>query len=199
MRYLVESDLPDSELNHHLTDPLSSVELEIGISVGRFICQMASVYRNRFFVGVELKSTSSRFAASTAASRSLHNGVIINIEAHNYIRNWVSDCAFEVIHIYFPTPYPSVLNLPNRLISSQFIEDVFRVLRPMGVLRIVTDHREYYEEICSLFSARKWWSVGWQSLGLTLPQGCLVGTGHEIAFTRVDNAEIYALQMIRLA
>lgn len=198
MRYLTESDLPDRELNHRLADPLSIVELEIGISVGRFLCQMASVYHNRFFVGVELKPKSSRLAALSASRKSLKNGAIINIEAHNYIRKWVSDSSFEVIHIYFPTPYPSALHLSHRLMSPEFVNDAFRILKPGGVLRIVTDDRDYYDELCGLFSADKWWTVNWQSLGLKIPKGYFVGTGHELTFRRKYNAPIYALQMIRM-
>ena len=198
MRYLTESDLPDDKLSRQLGDPLSITELEIGISNGRFFCRLASFYRDRFFVGIELKPRSSYLAASHALKKSLKNGVVINIEAYHYISEWVPDSAFNVIHIYFPTPYPSALGLSHRLINPSFVEEAFRILKPWGVLRIVTDDKNYYEEIYGLFDARRWRAVTWQPFGLKFRGNYLVGTKHEMKYRKQKNTQIYALQLIRM-
>jgi tRNA (guanine-N7-)-methyltransferase len=194
MRYLSEADLPDIALTSQLSRPALIVELEIGSSVGSFLIPMALKYPERYFVGVELKHPSSHLSALRAARKSLNNGVVINIEAYNYLTKWVPDNAFDVIHIYFPTPFETE---EPRLFTAEFVAELFRVLKSWGTLRLVTDHKEYYEQICQLFATKRWWSIGWTPVGLDIPNGFHVGTGHEMTFRR-DGAEIYTLQMIRV-
>jgi tRNA G46 methylase TrmB len=199
MRHLTENDLPDDELSRRLADALSITELKIGISIGQFFCRLASLYRDRFFVGLELKPLSSYLAASRALKKSLTNGVVINIEAYHYISTLVLDDSFNVIHVYFPTPYPSALGLSHRLINSPFVEEAFRVLKPRGVLRIATDDKNYYAEMCELFDVNRWQAMTWQPLGLKLRRNHLVGTKHEMKYRREKNTRIYTLQMMRIA
>lgn len=159
--------------------------------------QASQLLRGEVFRWVELKSSSSRFAAKRLLQRELSNVMVVNMEAHKYVSNWVSDCVFDVVHIYFPTPYPLSIGLPHRLINSSFTTEVHRILKPSGTLRIVTDDKGYYEEICGHLNARHWWAVDWQPLELTV-NNYLVGTRQEVVYRETNHPQLYALQLIRI-
>ena len=195
---LTEADLPDRRLTELISDPNTTAELKIGVSTGRFLCEMARFYNDRLFVGIEVKPRASRIAAQRILIQELTNAVVVNIEAHHFIRTWVSDQVFDAVHIYFPTPFPSSIGLPRRLINPAFVADVHRILRPFGTLRVVTDHKEYYEEICGCVKARDWWAQDWQRLELTSPN-YFVGTRQEVSYREEGHPQIYALRLLRIA
>jgi tRNA G46 methylase TrmB len=130
-------------------------------------------------------------------AKDLTNALVINIEAHHYIRNWVNDQAFDAVHIYFPTPFPYSIGLQHRLINSRFIADVHRILKPFGILRIVTDDEEYYEEICRCLTAQNWWALDWRPLEVTA-SNYFVGTPQEILYREERHPQIFAVRLVRI-
>jgi tRNA G46 methylase TrmB len=127
------------------------------------------------------------------------------MEAYEYIseREWVHDCVFNVIHIYFPTPWPWSMEiyhpgLSHRLVCDDFVEEAYRILKPGGVLRFVTDCNDYYEEVCKCFKTTHWWAVDWRPMDLGQGDSYIVGTPCEINIRENKNAEFYQLQLIRL-
>lgn len=197
MHYFTEYDFPSKQIDFRLRNPNSFAELKIGISTGKFLCKIASFYKDRFFVGIEYKPKSSLAAARRIVEKELTNAVVVNMEALQFISRWIPDQSFYVIHIYFPTPTPSRIGLRSRLITQNFVDEAHRILCPWGILRFVTDHSEYYEDACRHFSAKKWWAVDWQNLDVGQATGQLVGTPHEIQY-RKENRNIYSLQLFRL-
>jgi len=194
--YLTENDLPNEELNKRIAHPLAISELKIGISTGDFICKLANLHKERTFVGVELKTNSSQIAAKRASQIGLTNLFIVNMEAYLFIRDWVVDSVFDVVHIYFPTPFPSSIGLSFRLIDLTFVKEIHRILKPFGALRVVTDHRDYYDQIRGCFKVRDWWAVDWEPLDIT-PPGYVVGTKQELIYREESHPQVYALRLIR--
>jgi len=119
------------------------------------------------------------------------------MEAHHYIRTWVNDQVFDAVHIYFPTPYPYSIGLPHKLINPPFLADVHRILKPFGILRVVTDIKAYYEEICDGLYSRKWWALDWQRLELTA-SNYVIGTQQEILHRDDNHPELYAVRLVRI-
>jgi tRNA G46 methylase TrmB len=198
MNCLTESDLPHTDLQEWLSTSRNRAELKIGVHVGRFLCHMASLNQDSSFIGIEVNWVNSHQAALRVLNKSLKNVRVVNIEAYRYLNKWVADCTFHAIHIYFPTPHPISIGLTDRLIRPAFIKEAYRVLKPGGTLRLVTDDKEYYDQACGCFGVDKWWAVDWQPLNLGQKPGYFVGSPCEIKYREIEQASIYALQVIRI-
>ncbi|MBN2619271.1 MAG: tRNA (guanosine(46)-N7)-methyltransferase TrmB, partial [Spirochaetales bacterium] len=54
-------------------------------------------------------------------------------------------------HIFFPDPWPKKKHHKRRLIQTEFINKILRVLKPGGYIYAVTDWEEYAQHILSVF------------------------------------------------
>lgn len=196
IRCLNEDDFSKHRVCELIAQDTVQVDLKIGIHKGAFLCRMASKLRDRFFVGVECKEEESKLAADRVNRQRLDNVMVVNMEAHRFVRDCVADATFQGVHVYFPTPYPWAIGLNSRLITSTFATELARILKPGGELRIVTDHEEYYKEMCHLFDAQSWWALDWQRLDVGQIEKFFVGSPCEVDY-RSEGAEIFALQFWR--
>jgi tRNA (guanine-N7-)-methyltransferase len=174
-----------------------SIELDIGSSHGEFLSRMARDYPFSNFVGVEIVEEKCRIATRRVLSRHLSNARIVNMEASQFISEFVPTLSVNAVHIYFPTPYPCrELGLKHRLVNREFIAQVYRILKDGGVLRIVTDHLGYLNDIDThLRGDNRWWPVPWNAPTRSIPNGCVVGTHWELKLKEEKN--IYKLQLIK--
>ena len=89
------------------------------------------------------------------------------------------------MHIYFPDPWPKARHNKRRLVQVPFLRQAHRVLEPHGLLRIATDHSDYFawmvdhaNQVAELFDSLPFESP--ESAG----EGELVGTNFERKYRR---------------
>ena len=128
-------------------DP-APLELEIGSGKGTFLVQQASGAPEVDFIGVEVARAFWRYAADRCRRRGLTNVRIVHAEAGIFLRYFMPARCFRQVHVYFPDPWPKKRHQKRRLIQEPFLRDVHRTLQPGGLVRIVTDHRDYFQWIC---------------------------------------------------
>ena len=58
----------------------------------------------------------------------------------------------DCFHIYFPDPWPKKRHQKRRFVQSDTLEVLIRCLKPLGQIRIATDHADYFEQIQSVTS-----------------------------------------------
>src|SRR3954447_2247555 len=79
--------------------------LKIGIDTGSTLVRFARQHPELFYVGVEIKKEKARVAVSRIRRNKCSNAIIVNMEAHEFISNYVEDECFHEIMIFFPTPF----------------------------------------------------------------------------------------------
>ena len=124
-----------------------AIELEIGMGKGTFITNQAKARPEVNFFGIEWANWFWRYASDRLRRNDCTNVRTIRAEAGFFLREYVPPASLSVIHIYFPDPWPKAKHNRRRLIQSPFLDLVHRVLIPNGHLRVVTDHRNYFEQI----------------------------------------------------
>ena len=195
----LENGSANREIHEWFRDD-QSVELEIGSNNGLFLCGRGARSLQTMLIGIEIDSNLCNEALSAVNSKGLSNVRIVNAEGFRFIEEFVPDQSVDVIHIYFPTPDPSVIDqsLPP-LLNDKFVKQAHRVIRRGGCLRMLTDHKPYYQMSEDKFDDNSWHAVQWSQVDAGQPDGWVVGTSCEHKFLRDrPNAKLFCLQVVRL-
>ncbi len=124
------------------------IELEIGTGKGTFLVQQAMLGRSVNYIGVEYARSFWRYAADRCRRKGLTNVRIVHADAESFLRDCVPCESLSQVHIYFPDPWPKTRHHKRRLIRACFLAMMHERLKPLGRVRIVTDHSEYFQWIC---------------------------------------------------
>ncbi len=170
------------------------VEIEIGMGKGTFITQQAKLHPETNYFGLEYARWFWRYASDRLRRHGCNNARTVRAEAMYFIREFVEDHSVSVLHIYHPDPWPKKRHHKRRLIQQPFIEQIQRILVPGGQVRIVTDHKEYFEQIDGLIRASRL-----QVIDYTPPEfaqeGELIGTNFERKYIQ-EGRERYAIAAV---
>ena len=122
------------------------VELEIGMGKGTFITEQAKARPEVNFFGIEWANWFWKYASDRLRRHNCSNARTVRAEANFFLTEHVPSDSLDVLHIYFPDPWPKARHHKRRLIQEKFMPVIHRVLKPGGRLQIVTDHQGYFEE-----------------------------------------------------
>ena len=128
------------------------VVLEIGSGKGRFLISSAMEQPERNFIGIEKSLHYHRVIGERAGKRGLGNVRLINHDAFLVLRDMIPDASLAEVHIYFPDPWPRKREQKRRIIRSEVLAEIRRVLADDGWGIYVTDHREYFEAAAPLIA-----------------------------------------------
>jgi tRNA (guanine-N7-)-methyltransferase len=119
-------------------------EIEIGSGKGTFLVQQAEVNPGVNYLGIEWAGEFYRHAVDRCERRGLQNVRLLYADAVEFLRFRVPDGVVRTIHLYFSDPWPKNRHHKNRVVQDKFLADAARVLPEGGLLRIVTDHEDYW-------------------------------------------------------
>jgi tRNA (guanine-N7-)-methyltransferase len=77
--------------------------------------------------------------------RGLENVRFIRADAREFVEFFLPANSVQAFHLYFPDPWPKKRHHKRRLFDDAFLREVTRTLRVGGVLRLATDHDDYFE------------------------------------------------------
>jgi len=139
------------------------IVLELGCGKGEYSVGLAQRYRDKNFVGIDIKGARFWRGAKTALEENLDNVCFIRMQiellAHAFAENEVSE-----IWITFPDPQIKFKRTKHRMTNADFLESYKKVLKPEGIVHLKTDSEFMH--------------------GYTL--GLLHGAGHEILYAHHD-------------
>ncbi len=171
------------------------VELEIGIGKGTFLTEQARAQPEVNFFGIEWARWFWRYASDRLRRHGCTNARTVRAEALYFLKEFVKDSSIRVLHVYFPDPWPKKRHHKRRLIQEPFIGEAIRVLEGDGRIQIVTDHKDYFDQIEQLVRASSLVVVDYNRPG-SAGDGEFVGTNFERKYAR-DQRPFYALAAIR--
>src|SRR4051812_44666901 len=132
------------------------VELEIGMGKGTFLTEQAKARPEVNFFGIEWANWFWRYASDRLRRNGCTNARTIRAEAAFFVKEYVADATLSVLHVYFPDPWPKKRHNKRRLIAEPFMREIERILVPAGGrLSVVTDHKDYFEQIDAVVKASK--------------------------------------------
>lgn len=120
-------------------------ELEIGSGKGTFLVQQAEQLPDVNYLGIEYARQFWLYTADRIRRRALAGVRALYCDATTFVRWYCPDAMFRQVHIYFPDPWPKARHHKRRHFTAEFLRELHRVMTADGVIRVVTDHDDYFE------------------------------------------------------
>jgi tRNA (guanine-N7-)-methyltransferase len=171
------------------------VEIEIGMGKGTFLTEQAKERPGTNFFGIEWANWYWRSASDRLRRNGCMNARTSRVEALFFLSEFVPDVSVSVLHVYFPDPWPKKRHNKRRLIQEPFRKQAMRILSPGGRLQIVTDHKDYFEQIEQVVKQSLMQVVDYNRPG-SAGAGEFVGTNFERKYQR-EGRPFYAIAAVK--
>lgn len=132
------------------------IELEIGCGSGEFLCSLAQRNLGTNYVGVELRRKFIHAAVNLALAMSLDNILFVNADARLLSPLLAAD-SVRAVYLHFPDPITRPKFDNRRIFTGRFLDSMHVALTDRGRLSVMTDHREYFEEMLRLVEGDGRW------------------------------------------
>jgi tRNA (guanine-N7-)-methyltransferase len=131
---------------------VAPVEVEIGVGKGRFLLAAAAAYRDRNWFGLEIEPDYAQIVRLKAERAGLLNLRIERIDGKAFVERRLSPGCLAGLHVYFPDPWPKKRHHKRRLVDAEWTSAAARALAPGRLLRVASDHEEYFSVIDDVLS-----------------------------------------------
>jgi tRNA (guanine-N7-)-methyltransferase len=122
------------------------VEVDMGCGKGRFTLELAARHPERHVVGVDVMIGRLRKVQKKADRRGLENLELLRAENREVVAYQLPPRLVQRLHLLCPDPWPKDKHREKRLVTTDFLCRLRRILVPGGVLHLATDHDPYFED-----------------------------------------------------
>lgn len=126
---------------------VAPLEVDLGCGDGNFLAALAREQPERNFLGVERMPGRVRATCRKIGDGQLPNARVLQAEILETLCTFLAPESAEVCHLLFSDPWPKRRHNERRVFSAEFLRAVARVLIPGGLLRVATDHAEYFAQM----------------------------------------------------
>ena len=123
------------------------IELDMGCGKGSFTTELARRHPERIILAADMLSGRLRKLVKRNQREGVENMRVLKAEARMLIARLLPDRALDRLHILCPDPWPKDRHSGNRLLSSNFMTHIHRVLKDDGVWHFSTDDLEYLASV----------------------------------------------------
>lgn len=115
------------------------VVLELACGKGEYTVNLARLFPEKNFIGIDYKGNRIWRGAKTAVEENIPNVGFLRIQIEN-LTDYFGEHEVDEIWITFPDPQPQISREKKRLTSSRFLEKYKQVLKPGGLINLKTDN-----------------------------------------------------------
>lgn len=131
------------------------VYVEIGMGKGRFLMDMARLYPEINFIGIEKYSSVLLRAVQKLEEEELPNVRLIRMDAED-LENVFAQGELDRIYLNFSDPWPKDRHAKRRLESRQFLARYDQILKKDGTIEFKTDNRALFDFALEEVEAAGW-------------------------------------------
>jgi len=123
------------------------VVLELACGKGEYSVNLARLFPEKNFIGVDYKGNRIWRGAKTAIEDGIDNVAFLRIQIENLL-DYFNDGEVDEIWITFPDPQPQDSREKKRLTFPVFLNRYKQVLKPGGCVNLKTDNDQLYAYTC---------------------------------------------------
>ena len=128
------------------------VELDMGCGKGRFTTELAHRYPERLVICNDVMSDRLRILEKRSIREGLSNIRVLRAASLALVAYQLPAAAIDRLHLLCPDPWPKKAHLARRLVCTDFLCRVARILKPGGVFHLSTDYTPYFEDWKRMFA-----------------------------------------------
>jgi tRNA (guanine-N7-)-methyltransferase len=157
--------LPESQVAR--LDPVqlfgrnTPLHVDLGCGDGSFLCEMAQEFPKSNFLGIE--RLTKRVKKVRRKAEKIENVRVLRADTLFAVRYLLPESSVETFYLLFPDPWPKRRHQLRRIFTRDFLDAIAAALEKHGVLRIATDHLDYFFQIERLSGAHPQFQVVPQS------------------------------------
>ncbi|TDG37609.1 tRNA (guanosine(46)-N7)-methyltransferase TrmB [Pedobacter changchengzhani] len=127
------------------------VVLELACGKGEYTVNLATLFPEKNFIGVDYKGNRIWRGAKTAIEEEINNVAFLRIQIENLL-DFFADGEIDEIWITFPDPQPQDSREKKRLTFPTFLNRYKQILKPGGKVNLKTDNDQLYAYTCEKVS-----------------------------------------------
>lgn len=127
-----------------------TVELDLGCGKGGFSLALAERYPESLILSADIMIGRMRKLDSRIRRRGFANISLFRVEARHFVALVLPDASIDRLHILCPDPWPKHRHRHNRLLCSDFVFHICRVLKNSGAFHFSTDDVKYFKSTVNL-------------------------------------------------
>lgn len=121
----------------------AAIELDMGCGKGRLALELARRYPDRVVLASDVMLGRLRRIDRKATNRGLTNLALLRADNLDLASYLLPHACIDRIHLLCPDPWPKERHRIKRLVTTDFVGRLERLLKPGGVLHMSTDHLPY--------------------------------------------------------
>lgn len=122
-------------------------ELDMGCGNGSFTTQLAQRYADRRIFASDVMLGRLRKLQKRNNRLGVPNVRCLRVESRHLMGYMIPDGALDRLHLLCPDPWPKEKHRANRLMSSDFYGQIFRVLNTDGIFHFASDEADYFASV----------------------------------------------------
>jgi tRNA (guanine-N7-)-methyltransferase len=121
------------------------VHVDLGCGDGSFLCEMAQQFPKSNFLGIE--RLTKRVKKVRRKAEKIENVRVLRADTLFAVRYLLPESSVETFYLLFPDPWPKRRHQFRRIFTRDFLDAIAAALEKHGVLRVATDHLDYFFQI----------------------------------------------------
>ena len=131
--------------------------MDIGFGSGESLIHLATNFREKKFLGIEVYLSGIGGVLRDAKEKNLTNLKIINGDAEDILINRLKGITFNSILFLFPDPWPKKRHHKRRLIKEEFVHRLKNITKPNGQIMFKSDWQDYFDSAKEIISKSNSW------------------------------------------
>jgi tRNA (guanine-N7-)-methyltransferase len=127
--------------------------LEIGFGAGEALLAFARAHPEYDCIGIEVHPPGVGHLLLGLERDGLTNVRVIAHDAIEVLARMLPPASIDLVHIFFPDPWPKKRHHKRRLIQPAFLPLLRRVLKPQAHVRLATDWEHYAQQMLETFES----------------------------------------------